>query len=106
MKELLDNEELLPPSDATLPSPSHITVASELPVWADVPLTFEPREHKFPHNHYLNLMVATHSGAINALACDVLVMPISSCYKGTQEQDKNGGTISCCSLENLAKVWK
>ncbi len=77
-------------NETALTSPVHVTMASDLSVWADFPPTFEPVEHKFPHNHHLNTMIATHSGTINALTCDVLVMPISSCHKGVEDKDKNG----------------
>lgn len=83
------SEETLPANRVGFPSPQHITLANELPAWADVVPTFEVIEHQFPYNHYLNEMVAVHSGPINTLDCDVLVMPISSCYKGADPSGKN-----------------
>ena len=85
----MNDEESLPRTGAPLSSLQK-TVASDLPIWA---LTFEQVDHRFPHNHRLNTIVAVHSGAINALACDVLVIPISSCYKGDEE--KKDKKIKC-----------
>ena len=105
LNELRQSEESLPLPLLDQPQPQLLSLARELPVWATGIPDCEATKHKFPYNRRLNEMVAVHMGAINALDCDVLVMPISSCYKNktSDNNDKNSELVGFLAFLILYK---
>jgi hypothetical protein len=89
LEELRCSEASFQESNSLFSSPHHLIPASELPVWSSTLPSFESVQHKFPYNRQLNEIVSVHSGGINSLSCDMLVMPISSCHKPKDVTDKN-----------------
>ncbi len=63
LKELLEEEKILPPQNFSVPSPSRITMATNLPVWEDtVDVKSSKAGKKFPYNKQLNQV-----GVINCI---------------------------------------
>ena len=91
------------PPTTPLPSPQHIITArtQDLPSWNEATPTIEPGPHLFPYNRHLNQVVSLHRESITSLACDALVMPLSSCFR--PESGAKNGTFFLMMLQNLVR---
>ena len=94
LRDLLAKERLhSSPPTTPLPSPQHIILAQDLPSWSEATPTTEPGPHPFQYDRHLNQVVSLYGGSITSLACDALVMPLSSCFRPESETE-NGMSIS------------
>lgn len=102
LRELLATERLhSTPPTTPIPSPQHIVLAQDLPSWSETTPQTKPGPRPFPYDRHLNQVVSLHGGSITSLACDVLVMPLSSCFR-PQLESENGiyGIVCCTSINN------
>ena len=117
LRELIDRESvLLCPSS---PPPSSPINAQSLMAWEETTPITKPGHRPYPYNKHLNGMVYLYSEQVTNLMCDVLVMPLTSCFR--DEETDNGEMLitvlmsvnifcpnqslcSCCMLE-VQSYW-